>query len=155
MVDLMCPEECPEDTFFLSTIIANDCDLQELGTMSSGPFERVFYETSSENGGFTLSARVQPETLAASVDSVPNVSAAGPADAPGSATISQGRRTAGVNMRYVTLGWTASPPAGYSGDPVRIPVLTPATFTAWTLGSTGTYLGAAVEVLSRVGETVK
>lgn len=123
--------------------------------MSSGAFTRTFYETSSENGGFVLSARVQPETLAATIDGVSNAGATGPATAPGSATIGQGRRTAGVNMRYVTLGWTAAPPTGYTGDPVRIPVLDPAVFAQWTLGSTGTYLGAAVEVLSRVSETVK
>jgi len=58
-------------------------------------------------------------------------------------------------MRYVRLGFTATPPTGYTGDPVIIPVLDPAVFSQWTLGATGTYLGAAVEVLSRVGETVK
>jgi hypothetical protein len=123
--------------------------------MSAGPFETAFYETSSENGSFILRCRVQPETLAAEIDSVANAGVEGPANAPGSATISQGRRSAGVNMRYVTLGWTGTPPTGYSGDPVRIPVLDPAVFAAWTLGETGTYLGAGVEVLSRVGETVK
>jgi len=123
--------------------------------MSAGAFEREFYEMSTENGGYILSCRVQPETLAAEINSVANAGAEGPADAPGSATISQGRRTAGVNMRYVTLAWTATPPTGYSGDNVRIPVLTPTTFAAWGLGETGTYLGAAVEVVGRVGETVK
>lgn len=123
--------------------------------MSAGAFDREFYEMSTENGGFVLSCRVQPETVAAEINAVANGGAAGPATAPGSATISQGRRTAGVNMRYVTLAWTATPPTGYSGDNVRIPVLTPTTFAAWTLGETGTYLGAAVEVVGRVGETVK
>lgn len=123
--------------------------------MSAGPFTTAFYETSSENGSFVLRCRVQPETLAATIDGVANDGVAGPATAPGSATISQGRRTAGVNMRYVTLAWTGTPPTNYSGDPVRIPVLDPATFAAWTLGATGTYLTVAVEVLSRVGETVK
>jgi len=123
--------------------------------MSAGEFNREFYEMSSENGGYILSCRVQPETLAAEINSVANAGAEGPADAPGSATISQGRRSAGVNMRYVTLAWTATPPTGYSGDNVRVPVLTPATFASWSLGQTGTYLGAAVEVVGRVGETVK
>lgn len=123
--------------------------------MSAGAFENAFYQMSAENGGFILRCRVQPETLAAEIASAANAGVAGPADAPGSATISQGRRTAGVNMRYVTLGWTGAPPTGYSGDPVRIPVLSPTVFAAWTLGATGTYLGAGVEVLSRVGETVK
>lgn len=123
--------------------------------MSAGPFQTAFYETSSENGGFKLRCRVQPETLAATVAGETNASPSGPATAPGSATISQGRRSAGVNMRYVTLRFTAAPPTGYSGDPVRIPVLDPAVFAEWTLGATGTYLGAAVEVVGRVGETVK
>lgn len=123
--------------------------------MSAGSFTNTFYETSEENGGFILRARVQPETLSAEINSVANAGAEGPADAPGSATISQGRRTAGVNMRYVTLRWTGDPPAGYDGLTARIPVLTPATFAAWTLGETGTYLSTAVEVVGRNGETVR
>jgi len=123
--------------------------------MSAGVFSNAFYETSSENGGFVLTCRVQPETLAASIGGTANASATGPADAPGSATISQGRRSAGVNMRYVSLGFTDLPPTGYKGTPVRIPVLDPATFTLWTKGAIGTYLGSAVEVLGRTGETIK
>ncbi len=123
--------------------------------MSAGPFQSAFYETSAENGGFVLRCRVQPETLACVIEGEANAGVSGPATAPGSATISQGRRSAGVNMRYVLLGWRASPPTGYSGDPVRIPVLDPTVFAAWTLGGTGTYLGAAVEVLGRNGETIK
>lgn len=123
--------------------------------MSSGEFSKVFYETSPENGGFILRCRVQPETLAASIGAQANISATGPTTAPGSATISRGRRARGVNMRYVLLGFTGAAPAGYSGDPVKIPVLTPGAFTAWIDGATGTYLGVAVEVLGRTGETVK
>ena len=123
--------------------------------MSSGAFENAFYQTSTENGGFILRCRVQPETLAATIDSVANAGVAGPATAPGSATISQGRRSAGVNMRYVTLRWTAGAPTDYDGLTARIPVLDPDTFAAWTLGATGTYLSTAVEVVGRTGETVK
>lgn len=123
--------------------------------MSAGAFENAFYETSAENGGFVLRCRVQPETLAATIATAANAGVSGPATAPGSATISQGRRTAGVNMRYVTLRWTGTKPANYDGDTVRIPVLDPAVFADWTLGATGTYLAQAVEVVGRVGETVK
>jgi len=35
--------------------------------MSAGQFTNNFYETSSENGGFILRCRVQPETLAAEI----------------------------------------------------------------------------------------
>lgn len=123
--------------------------------MSAGSFSTAFYEMSEENGGFVLRCRVQPETLAASISSTANAGVSGPATAPGSATISQGRRTAGVNMRYVTLRWTAAKPTGYDGDTVKIPVLDPAVFAEWTLGATGTYLSQPVEVVGRVGETVK
>lgn len=123
--------------------------------MSAGAFENSFYEMSAENGGFVLRCRVQPETLAAEIAGTANAGVAGPATAPGSATISQGRRTAGVNMRYVTLSWTGTKPTGYDGDTVKIPVLDPAVFADWTLGATGTYLAQAVEVVGRVGETVK
>lgn len=122
--------------------------------MSAGAFENVFYELSTENGGGKARARVQPETLAATIGATANIAAGGPATIPGSAVISRGRRSRGINMRYVTLRWTASPPDGYDGLTVRIPVLTPATFTAWILGGTGTYLGAAVEVVGRTSETV-
>lgn len=123
--------------------------------MSSGAFENVFYEMSSENGGFILRARVQPETLSAAFGGTANAAPSGPATAPGSATISQGRRTAGVNMRYVTVAWTGDPPDNYSGLTARIVVLDPAVFADWTLGSTGTYLSTAAEVVGRTGETVK
>jgi hypothetical protein len=121
----------------------------------AGSFTDTFYEMSDENGGYILSCRVQPETLAATIGGTANAGAAGPADAPGSATISQGRRSAGVNMRYVTLKWTVDPPDDYDGLTGRIPVLTPATFAAWTLGSEGTYLTTACKVVGRNGETVK
>lgn len=122
--------------------------------MSAGSFDSTFYQMSADNGGFVLAARVQPETLAASIDGATNSGHPGPATAPGSATTSQGRRSAGVNMRYVTLEWTGAPPAGYSGDPVRIPVLRPSTFAAWQKSATGSYLGAGVRVIGRTNETV-
>lgn len=123
--------------------------------MSAGKFTTTFYEMSSDFGGYVLKARVQPETLAATIDGVANAGHAGPATAPGSATTSQGRRSAGVNMRYVTLEFTGSLPDGYSGDDVKIPVMTPTTFAAWADGKTGTYLGVPVKVKTRMGETVK
>lgn len=123
--------------------------------MSAGAFDNAFYELSSENGGGIAACRVQPETLACEINSVANASATGPADIPISARMIGPRRAAGINSRYVTLEWTGSPPTGYSGDNVRIPVLTPATYAAWTLNATGTYLGAAVRVAGRNPERVR
>jgi len=84
-----------------------------------------------------------------------NAAPAGPVDAPGSATISQGRRSAGVNMRYVTVEWTGDPPDGYDGLTARIVVLDPAVFADWQFEATGTYLGVAAKIVGRTGETVK
>ncbi len=123
--------------------------------MSSGAFERTFYELSADNGGAVLSCRLQPETLAATFGGTVNAAPAGPATAPGSATISQGRRSAGVNMRYVTVAWTADPPDDYDGLTARIVVPDPATFAAWTLNSEGVYLGTAAQIVGRTNETVK
>lgn len=123
--------------------------------MSAGDFDNVFYELSAENGGGKARARVQPETLAAVIGATANIAAGGPSTLPNSATISRGRRSKGINMRYATLRWTGAPPAGYSGKTVRIPVLTPATYTAWPLGGTGTYLATPVEVVGKTPETVK
>lgn len=123
--------------------------------MSSGAFQDVFYETSAENGGYVMGARVLPATLAASFASTANAAPDGPATAPGSATISQGRRTAGVNMRYVTVKWDGAPPTGYTGLTARIPVLDPAVFATWTDKSAGTYLGTAAKIVGRNGETVR
>jgi len=123
--------------------------------MSSGSFTNTFYVLSTENGGAVMRARVQPETLAATIGGSANAGGAGPATAPGSAVISRGRQSRGVNMRYVTLKWTAGAPDEYDGLTAKIPVLTPTVFASWTLGATGTYLGAAVEVVGRTSETVK
>ncbi len=123
--------------------------------MSAGKFSNSFYALSTENGGAVVRARVQPETIAATIGGAANVGAAGPATAPGSAVISRGRQSRGVNMRYATLKWTAGAPTNYDGLTVKIPVLTPTTFASWTLGATGTYLGSAVEVVGRNSETVR
>lgn len=123
--------------------------------MSSGAFSDGFYETSAENGGFILAARAQPETVAAEFASTANAFPEGPATAPGSATISQGRRTAGVNMRYVTVKWTSDPPTGYTGRTAKIPVFDPAVFATWTDRSTGTYLSTAAQIVGRTGETIR
>jgi len=122
--------------------------------MSAGEFVRSVYET---NAGNFAAVKVQPETLAASVDSVVNAAGAGPVNQEARAQVSKGKRTIGINCRTVTLNFTAPPPAGYSGDPVTIPALTPAFYEACNPNSdtaTGTYLGVAVEAVGRSPETV-
>ena len=122
--------------------------------MSAGEFTRTFYELDTGNGGGIVRARVQPETIAASIATTANAGATGPATVPITAKASGGNSEFGVNMRSVTLAWTGTVPDGYSGDPVVIPVLQEATFAAWVVGATGTYLGQAVEVIGRSPERV-
>lgn len=124
--------------------------------MSAGAFTVTKYECDSANGGYVLACKVQPETVSATVNSVSNSAPVGAINAPGSATVSQGKRSAGVNMRSVTLAWTGTPPAGYASNrTVRIPVLSPATYASWGIGETGTYLSTAVQVVGRSPETVR
>ncbi len=123
--------------------------------MSSGKFTRTFYELSEENGGGIAPIRLQPETLAATIGGVTNAAPDGPATIPGSVTISQGRKSAGVNARYITVAWDEAPPTNYSGLTARIVVPDPIVYSAATLGSAVTYLATAAKVVGRTPETVK
>jgi len=123
--------------------------------MSAGEFESTFYELDTGNGGAIARARVQPETLAATIDTVPNAAPAGPATLPVSASASNGIREYGIRMRQVTLRWTGTIPDGYSGDDVIIPVMQEGTYASWTLGAVGTYLSNGVEVVGRSPERVR
>lgn len=123
--------------------------------MSAGEFEVTRYELETRNGGSICRIRVQPETLAATFNSVANAAPAGAITLGLYAKVSKGRRGYGIGPRMATIRWTSTPPSGYSDDLVRIPVLTPATAAAWLNGTTGTYLGAAAEIESVSGETYR
>jgi hypothetical protein len=119
--------------------------------MSAGNFTSSKYEAGS---GGIYRIRVQPETLALAIDSVANGPPAGAIDQATSARARGGKRQFGVIARTVTLQFTASPPTGYSGDNVIVPVMTPDTYDFYTetLEKTGTYLGAAVKVVGQSPE---
>ncbi len=123
--------------------------------MSSGSFTRTFYQLSADNGGGIAPIRLQPETLAATIAGTANAAPAGPATIPGSATISQGRRSAGINARYITVAWDGAPPTDYDGLTARIVVPNPTVYAGATLGSAVTYLSTAATVVGRTPETVK
>lgn len=123
--------------------------------MSAGAFTSSKYQADAGNGGGIYRCKIQPETLAASINNTANDPPAGAVDQNVSAAASKTKREYGVGMRSVLLTWTATIPDGYSGDPVRIPVLTPAVFAQWGLGQTGTYLGQAVRVDGRSAEDLR
>lgn len=123
--------------------------------MSAGDFQYENYQLSSDNGSYIGRIRIQPETLEASFNATANAAPAGTRNMPGSVKVSGGNREIGVSARTVTIKWSGTPPAGYSGDNVTIPVLDPAVYAAWTLDSTGTYLGTAATIVGRATETVR
>lgn len=120
--------------------------------MSAGTFQLSKYET---NAGGICSCRVQPETLALTIESATNDPPTDAVDQEASAVMNGGRRRIGVNARSVSLRWTATHPTGY--DPngiVRVPILKPSVWNAISKGDTGTYLGSAVEVVGKSSEDV-
>lgn len=119
--------------------------------MSAGAFQNTLYETDAGN---ICGVTVQPETLALVMGASPNDPPSGSANQEASAIVSGGRRSIGVHVRKVGLKWTGSPPTGYlSNAIVYVPILTKLLFDALTKGTTGTYLGQPVEVVSLISQT--
>lgn len=118
--------------------------------MSSGPFVNTKYE-SNELGGAIMNLRVQEETLVFAAGTA-NQPPAGAVDLPLFASVSRNRGEYGVKTRKITIEFTGTPPAGYTGDNLVIPVLTEAAYLAYIPGTTGTYLGAPIRIVSRTPE---
>jgi hypothetical protein len=121
--------------------------------MSAGTFNtNARYELDAANGGYICKARVQPETIAADVGGTANAIPAGAVNLDISAYSSKGKREYGIRMRYVAVDLPAATPTGYAGEPLRFPVMTPATYAAWSVGDTVAYLGTDYEITDKVPE---
>lgn len=120
-------------------------------SMSAGEFISSKYES---NSGSIYKIRLQQETVDATINAIANTPVASAVDQEVSAKASGGKREIGMIARTVTLRFTGAPPTNYSGDDVTIPVLSQATYDAWTSPAdlTGTYLGAAVVVAGQSAE---
>jgi len=124
--------------------------------MSAGAFVRSRYEAAAENGGGIYSIRIQPETQNLTIATVANDPPAGAVDQKVSCRASGSARKIGLNAFRVRIRWTGTPPTGYlATSPIALPVLTPEARAAYVVGATGTYLGAAVEVIGRSAETIR
>lgn len=118
--------------------------------MSAGVFTISKYEADS---GDIHPIRVQPETIAANI---------GTANSPPTAAVDNslfarsggGNRAYGIRARYVTVRFTGAAPDGYAPNTrLKIPVLTSQAWDDAVPGeTTGTYLGAAIQVVSKVRE---
>ena len=121
--------------------------------MSAGSFVRTFY---ADDDGDIHPIRLQPETLAATFATVVNAAPAGPTDSDISAQVTGSRRGMGLFARYVTVKFTATPPAGYAANQVyklTVPSLT--VYNGITVNSAGEYLETAIQVISKTDEVQK
>lgn len=120
--------------------------------MSAGRFEIGRYEI---DAGTIIPIRVQEETKALTIEGVANDYPAGAATRDfGSARVGGGERQIGLRARGVTIRFQpGAEPAGYKPEsPIRLPWFAPATHAAIADGNTGTYLGAAITVVSPYDE---
>lgn len=119
--------------------------------MSQGAFQ---YSRYVNDDGEDMRIRVQPETLALVIGGVTNAGGSGTDPVVGTVKTSQSRRAFGTKPRTVSFRFTAAPPTGYKGDPIsNIPLLQEEIYDAATPLATGTYQGAAIEVISRSPES--
>jgi hypothetical protein len=120
--------------------------------MSAGPFQIYRYE--ADNGDIHP-IKLQPETVAANIGGA-NSPPSGQVSNDISAWVNRGNRQYGLRPRYVTVRFTSGAPTGYKADQLyRIPILTQARFNAVGRGTTGTYLGEAVTVVSKTTESAQ
>jgi len=121
--------------------------------MSAGAFQYSKYEIDS---GGIYRIRVQPETLALVLNATTNEAPSGEIIGVGTVRTSAGNRSFGIRPRMVSIRFTGTLPSGYkSGGIIRLPWLVFSGWSALVNGMTGTYLGQAVELVSRKGEGIR
>jgi len=116
--------------------------------MSAGRFTTSRYEADYDD--LIHPIRVQPETLALTIATVANAPPAGAVTNRIRAKVGKGKREIGLGARMVTVAFTGTVPDGYSGDPIRLPVLSRALADVIVGGATGTYLGAPIVVVGEM-----
>jgi hypothetical protein len=120
--------------------------------MSSGAFLDSFYD--SNKSGSVHPIRIQPETLALTLGGQANDAPDGASAVVGSAVVSRGKRSRGLNARTVSIRFTAAKTDYKPGSIIRLPWLDPATFDALIPKvTTGTYLATACIVVGTTPET--
>jgi hypothetical protein len=121
--------------------------------MSAGAFEYSRYASGS---GLVYRIRVQPETLAMVIDGSTNAAAPDSIDGIGTIKTSAGNRAFGIKPRTVTVRFTSTLPTGYkAGTLITLPWMVADTWEELTNGDTGTYLGQAIELVSKKAENVR
>ncbi len=120
--------------------------------MSAGQFQYARY---AADGGGIYRIRVQPETLALNIGAA-NASAGGTINQAGTVRATGSRRSFGIVARRFAVKFTGTPPEGYAANSIiQLPILTPSVFNGANLGDTGSYLGGTVELVGKIGESVR
>lgn len=124
--------------------------------MSTGPFVDTFYQNGLD--GRIHPARVQPETLEATVGGTANAAPAGPQTSDLRAFSSTRNRRGAVNMRLIGFEVEDGGPNGYEvGGIIYFPVMTPGNLSAFLIpanqavvynGATGRVTGSSPERLN-------
>jgi hypothetical protein len=123
--------------------------------MSAGQFIDTLYQADS---GLVFPTRLQPETELAQLNGTVNDAPAGPVT-PGAPylRVRVGKRSRGLQPRYVIVKMTANPAGQYAdyqglGTSHKIVVGNPAVFSGLSKGQEATYLGTACIITRVVGE---
>ena len=120
--------------------------------MSAGAFVISKYEANDD--GIHL-IKVQPETVAATIDEVANAAPAGAIDSPFAAEVNRGARAYGLRPRRVTVKFEDSPPTGYKPyTTLTIPILSKTVFAGIEGGDPVAYAGGTGEVSTKTGEDI-
>jgi hypothetical protein len=123
--------------------------------MSAGSFVPTKYQASDENGSGIYGIRVQPETLALTINSVANDPPAGAITSRVAARTSGSRRAYGVHASKVTFRFVTAP-AGYKQDsPISLPLLNVDIREQAVFGQAGVYLGVAIVVIGKSSEVIR
>lgn len=122
--------------------------------MSAGAFTITKYV--AEYAADTIHPiKVQPETVALTIDGEANTATSGALTSPISAMVGANKRKLGLHAAMVSLRFTGTPPTGYqTGGILRVPLLNAPIRTKAVAGATGTYLGVAVEVVSNYSREI-
>lgn len=123
--------------------------------MSAGPFEISKYQAEYDAGDQIHPIRVQPETIALTLDGVTNAPVTAAKTNSISAQVSKGRRSIGLNARMVRIKFTETTPEGYKPDGViTLPLLNVSIKAKAGRGTVGTYLTLPIVVVGSSAEKV-
>lgn len=128
--------------------------------MSAGDFVNTKYEASYASSTIHP-IRLQTETPAATFYDIlggngsANVAPSGNINNPISALTSLTRNKRGLRPRYIVGEWEDTKPTGYTGDTIKLVILSIAVFNALTVGAKGNYLGQDFVIVAKEPERAR